>query len=265
MSTDPKQLAQKAAEELRSRTGVDSYDAALVMGSGWAPAADMLGAADVEFPASDLAGFLPPAVEGHSGSIRSVTRGDKRLLVFLGRTHLYEGHGTDAVAHGVRTATAAGASTVILTNAAGSLNPEFGVGTPVLIADHLNLTTRSPLTGANFVDLSQTYSRRLRELAKEAEPSLPEGVYAAMPGPHFETPAEIRMLRSLGADLVGMSTALEAIAAREQGAEVMAVSLVTNIAAGLEGANLDHQEVLAAGRDAAGDVGELLTAVVDKL
>ncbi|WP_221308991.1 purine-nucleoside phosphorylase [Nocardiopsis mwathae] len=258
-------MAQKAAEELRSRTGVTAYDAALVMGSGWAPAADLLGDADDEFPSVDLPGFLPPAVQGHSGTVRSVARGDKKLLVFLGRTHLYEGHGPDAVAHGVRTAVAAGASTVILTNAAGSLDPKVGVGTPVLIADHLNLTTRSPLTGATFVDLSRTYSARLRDLAKEAEPSLSEGVYAAMPGPHFETPAEIRMLRSLGADLVGMSTVLEAIAARELGAEVLGISLVTNIAAGLEGADLDHQEVLAAGRRSAGDVGALLAAVTDKL
>ncbi|QBI53223.1 purine-nucleoside phosphorylase [Streptomonospora litoralis] len=265
MTTDPHTTATKAAEELRSRTGVDSYDVALVMGSGWAPAADTLGAGGTELPTSELTGFLPPAVEGHSGTVRSVRSGDRDLLVFLGRTHLYEGHGADPVAHGVRTAVAAGASTVILTNAAGSLDPDLGVGSPVLIADHINLTGQSPLRGATFVDLTDTYSAVLRAIAKEVDPSLPEGVYAAMPGPHFETPAEIRMLRAMGADLVGMSTALEAIAAREAGASVLGLSLVTNIAAGLSGQPLDHEEVLAAGRDSATDVGALLASVVERL
>ncbi|WP_053615159.1 purine-nucleoside phosphorylase [Nocardiopsis sp. NRRL B-16309] len=265
MTRTPQAAAEEAATELRSRTGVDAYDVALVMGSGWAPAADLLGDSTHEFPAADLPGFLPPGVAGHSGTVRSISDGDRAILAFLGRTHLYEGHGTDAVVHGVRTAVAAGARTVVLTNAAGGINPDYPVGSAVLIADHINMTARSPLTGASFVDLSDTYSGELRALARSVAPELPEGVYAAMPGPHFETPAEIRMLRAMGADLVGMSTALEAIAAREAGARVLGLSLVTNVAAGLEGADLDHEKVLTTGRDAAGTMGRLLADIVAKL
>ncbi|MFE1169645.1 purine-nucleoside phosphorylase [Nocardiopsis sp. NPDC058789] len=264
MTRTPQAAAEEAATELRSRTGVDNYDVALVMGSGWAPAADLLGDSKHEFPTSELPGFLPPAVEGHSGTLRSIVDGDRHTLAFLGRTHLYEGHGTDAVVHNVRTAVAAGARTIVLTNAAGGINPDYAVGSPVLIADHLNMTARSPLTGATFVDLTETYTAELRAVAREVDPDLPEGVYAAMPGPHFETPAEIRMLRAMGADLVGMSTVLEAIAAREAGARVLGMSLVTNIAAGLEGANLDHEDVLATGRDSAATVGRLLADIVKR-
>ena len=161
--------------------------------------------------------------------------GDRRVLVLLGRTHYYEGHGVARVVHGVRTAVAAGCRAVVLTNAAGGLRQGMSVGQPVLISDHLNLTATSPLVGAQFVDLTDLYSPRLRELARVDRPDLEEGVYAALPGPHFETPAEIRMLRTLGADLVGMSTVLEAIAARAAGAEVFGLSLVTNLAAGITG------------------------------
>ncbi|QVQ53721.1 purine-nucleoside phosphorylase [Spiractinospora alimapuensis] len=265
MSHDPYQAARAAAEVLCDRTGVERYDVALVMGSGWSLAADALGAAGVELPNAELPGFLPPSVEGHAGTVRSVRRGDKNLLLLLGRTHLYEGHGVDPVVHGVRTAVAAGATTVLLTNAAGGLRDDLRIGQPVLVSDHLNMTGRSPIVGAKFVDLTDLYSPILRARAKEARPELVEGVYAAMPGPHFETPAEIRMLRGLGADVVGMSTVLEAIAAREAGADVAALSLVTNVAAGLADGPLDHAEVLAAGRDAAVDVGELLTAIVDRI
>ena len=265
MTTGPKAVAEQAAAALRSRTGVDSYDVALVMGSGWAPAADLLGEGKDELPTAELPGFPPPGVEGHSGTVRGIAAGDRDILAFLGRTHLYEGHGIDAVVHNVRTAVAAGAGTIVLTNAAGGINATYSVGSPVLIADHINMTARSPLSGAAFVDLSETYSLELRSLAREVDPSLPEGVYAAMPGPHFETPAEIRMLRAMGADLVGMSTVLEAIAAREAGARVLGMSLVTNIAAGLEGANLDHEEVLATGRDSADAVGRLLADIVARI
>lgn len=259
------QIAQKAAETLAERTGVPRHDVALVMGSGWGPAADVLGAAEHEVAVTDLPGFAPPAAEGHAGKIRSVRVGDTRVLVFLGRTHLYEGHGTDAVAHGVRTALAAGVRTVVLTNAAGSLRTDFAVGQPILIADHINLTGRSPLSGARFVDLTDAYAQRLRDLARDVDPSLAEGIYACMPGPHFETPAEIRMLRTAGADMVGMSTALEAIAAREGGAEVLGLSLMTNIGAGLSGQPLNHEEVLAAGREAAGRMGGLLAELIQRL
>jgi purine-nucleoside phosphorylase len=148
--------------------------------------------------------------------------------------------------------------TVVLTNAAGGLAPDHRVGQAVIISDHLNLTARSPLVGANFVDLTDLYSARLRSIARELDPTLTEGVYAALPGPHYETPAEIRMLRTMGADLVGMSTALEAIAARAAGLEIFGLSMVTNAAAGITGEKLDHQEVLAAGREAAGRLGEFL-------
>ncbi len=199
---------------------------------------------------------------GHAGRIRSIPVGDKRALVFLGRTHLYEGRGVAATVHGVRTAVAAGARLVVLTNAAGSLRQGIGVGDPVLISDHLNLTATSPISGATFVDLTDLYSPRLRTLARDIDPSLADGVYAQLPGPHFETPAEIRMLRMLGADLVGMSTTLEAIAAREAGAEVFGLSLVTNLAAGMTGEPLNHEEVLEAGRGAASRMGDLLAELV---
>jgi purine-nucleoside phosphorylase len=207
---------------------------------------------------AELPGFVPPTAVGHGGSVRSVTVGGRRMLVLLGRTHLYEGHGPPAVAHAVRAAAAAGCRTVVLTNAVGGIREGLSVGQPVLISDHLNLTARSPLVGARFVDLTDVYSPRLRALARQVDPSLAEGVYAGLPGPHFETPAEIRMLRGLGADLVGMSTVLEAIAARAAGLEVFGLSLVTNLAAGMSGQPLDHLEVLAAGSAAAERMGGLL-------
>jgi purine-nucleoside phosphorylase len=259
---DPQRMAAEAAEQLGQQTSAARHDIALVMGSGWVPAADVLGDTLAELSTAKLVGFPPPAVEGHSGRLRSVRVGDRRALVFLGRTHLYEGRGVEAVAHGVRTAVAAGCRVVVLTNGAGGLRNTYRVGEPVLISDHLNLTGRSPLVGAEFVDLTDLYSRRLRALCREADPSLQEGVYAAMPGPHYETPAEIRMLQTLGADLVGMSTVLEAIAAKAAGAEVLGVSLVTNLAAGMTGQPLDHQEVLDAGQAAAKRIGRLLADVL---
>jgi purine-nucleoside phosphorylase len=235
------------------------------MGSGWVPAADALGAAQVEVPVTELPGFSPPAVAGHAGRVRSVQVGEQRVMVLLGRTHLYEGRGVEAVVHGVRTAAAAGCRTVVLTNAAGGIREGLSVGQPVLVSDHLNLTARSPLAGARFVDLVDLYSARLRALVRSVDPTLEEGVYAALPGPHYETAAEIRMLRTLGADLVGMSTALEAIAARAEGMEVLGVSLVTNLAAGMTGEPLDHAEVLEAGAASAARVGQLLARVVTQL
>jgi purine-nucleoside phosphorylase len=187
------------------------------------------------------------------------------VLLFLGRTHLYEGRGVAPVVHGVRTAVAAGVRTVILTNAAGGVNPAYGVGQPVLLSDHINLTAISPLVGATFVDLTDLYSSRLRALAREIDPTLPEGVYAAFPGPHYETPAEIRMCATLGADVVGMSTALEAIAAHAAGAEVVGLSLVTNAAAGVTGEKLDADEVIAAGKAAAGKLGQFLVEFIGRL
>jgi purine-nucleoside phosphorylase len=270
---DPFDRAAEAATALAKGTGVERHDVAVVLGSGWRPAADRLGGAVVELAATDLPGFPASTVAGHAGSVRSVrTPGGRRVLAFLGRVHAYEGHDPATVVHAVRTAHAAGCSVVVLTNAAGGIREDLAVGQPVLVADHLNLTGGSPVSGplagdapARFVDLTEAYSRRLRELARAVDPSLAEGVYAGLPGPHYETPAEIRMLRTLGADLVGMSTVWEAIAARHLGVEVMGLSLVTNLAAGLSPAPLDHAEVLEAGRAAAERMGDLLAAVVDRL
>ena len=257
--------AQAAATRLAELTGVATHDVAIVLGSGWVPAADAIGSPTHDIAVTELPGFAPPAVLGHAGVVRSIESHGHRVLVFLGRTHLYEGHGVDTVVHGVRTAAAAGCRVIVLTNGCGGLRDGYAPGQPVLISDHLNLTASSPLRGATFVDLTDLYSSRLRVVAREVDPSLTEGVYAQLPGPHYETPAEIRMLRTLGADLVGMSTALEAIAAREAGAEVLGISLVTNLAAGMTGEPLDHKEVLAAGQASAARMGGLLAQVVSRL
>ncbi|HKR49432.1 MAG TPA: purine-nucleoside phosphorylase [Pseudonocardiaceae bacterium] len=259
--TDP---AQIAAAALAQRSGVPTHDSAVVLGSGWHPTADVLGAPTVEIPFTELPGFVAPQAAEHAGTVRSVELGGRRILVLLGRTHGYEGHGVAQVAHGVRTACAAGVRVVVLTNAAGGIAEGLEVGQPVLISDHLNLTATSPLVGPRFVDLTDTYSPRLRALARDIDPSLREGVYAGVPGPHFETPAEIRMLRTLGADLVGMSTVLEAITARAEGAEVLGISLVTNPAAGLAGAPLDHRDMLAAASTTATRMGALLRNLLSR-
>ena len=290
--SDPYQAAQDSAARLADLTGQPRHDVAVVLGSGWAPAADALGTTVAEVPLDALGGFPPPTVGGHSPVVRSVRAGDVHALVFLGRVHLYEGHDPATVVHGVRTAVAAGCQVIVLTNAAGGIREGYQVGQPVLIRDHLNLTGRSPLGGPpppdgyppRFTDLTDLYSPRLRALAAEAAGAgagagaagagagagdaagagegLAEGVYAALPGPHYETPAEIRALRTLGADLVGMSTVLEAIAARHLGAEVLAISLVSNLAAGLAPHGLDHAEVVAAGKAAAGRMGSLLAGLL---
>jgi purine-nucleoside phosphorylase len=266
----PHEQAQAAAETLARLTGVDRHDVALVLGSGWLPAAAVLtgeGGGEVveEIATTDLPGFSAAAVAGHSGTIRSVRLGEQRLLLFGSRTHYYEGKGVAAVVHPVRTAAAAGCRTIVLTNGCGGLKDTWSPGTPVLIRDHINLTARSPIEGANFVDLTDLYSARLRALCREVDPTLDEGVYIQFPGPHYETPAEIEMARRIGGDLVGMSTTLEAIAAREAGMEILGISLVTNLAAGISGEPLDHAEVLEAGRAAATRMGELLGGVVPRL
>jgi purine-nucleoside phosphorylase len=268
VTDDPFAAAAASAERLTALTG--PHDAAVVLGSGWTPAADAIGAAEAEIPLSELGGFPPSTVPGHTPTVRSVTAGPVRVLVFLGRVHLYEGLSPAAVVHGVRTAVAAGCRTVVLTNAAGGIRAGLSVGEPVLISDHINLTGKSPLAGppppgGRFTDLTDLYSPRLRALAREADRGLAEGVYAMMPGPHYETPAEITMLGRLGADLVGMSTALEAIAARHLGAEVLGISLVTNLAAGLAGQSLSHAEVVEAGRAAATRMGALLAGILPRV
>ncbi|NHA66726.1 purine-nucleoside phosphorylase [Phycicoccus flavus] len=263
-AADPAAVAEAAAAVIRERTGVERHDVALVLGSGWGQAGDLVGETLATIENTDVPGFAAAAVEGHSGAMRSVAVGDtgRRALVYGTRTHYYEGRGVRAVVHGIRTAAAAGCSAVVLTNGCGGLDPAWAPGTPVLISDHINLTGATPLEGATFVDLTDLYSPRLRALAQEVDPGLAEGVYAQFRGPQYETPAEVRMAKVLGADLVGMSTALEAIAARHAGLEVLGISLVTNAAAGISATPLSHEEVLEAGRAAADRCGRLLADVV---
>jgi len=265
VTDDPKALAAEAAATLAELTGVDKHDVLLVMGSGWLPALEALGEPTAEVSTTDLPGFSAASVVGHTGMIRSVLVGHHHVMVLTGRTHYYEGKGVRAVVHGVRTAAAAGASVAVLTNGCGGLRESWRPGTPVLIRDHINLTAASPIEGANFVDLTDLYSPRLRALCKRVDPTLDEGVYVQFPGPQYETPAEIHMVSVMGADLAGMSTALEAIAAREAGMEVLGISLVTNLAAGMSGQPLNHEEVLEAGRAAATRMGSLLCSVIPNL
>ncbi len=266
-STDPFAVADAAAAVIAERTGVERHDVALVLGSGWGQTADLVGETLATIENADVPGFHRAAVAGHSGTMRSVAIGDtgRRALVFGTRTHFYEGRGVRSVVHGVRTAKAAGCSTIVLTNGCGGLKPAWAPGTPVLIRDHINLTAHSPIEGANFVDLTDVYTPRLRQLAREVDPDLDEGVYVQFRGPHYETPAEVRMAKVIGGDLVGMSTSLEAIAARQSGLDVLGISLVTNLAAGISETPLHHEEVLEAGRAAADRCGRLLAAVVGRI
>ncbi|WP_144205865.1 purine-nucleoside phosphorylase [Mycobacterium tilburgii] len=259
------QLARQAAQVIRERTGVEEHDVAIVLGSGWSLALAELGTATATLPQAGLPGFAAPRAAGHPGELLSVRIGAHRVLVLAGRIHAYEGHDLSHIVHPVRTACAAGAGIVVLTNAAGGLRTDMRVGQPVLISDHLNLTAWSPLVGAQFVDLTDAYASRLRRLARDADPELTEGVYAGLPGPHYETPAEIRMLQTLGADLVGMSTVHETIAARAAGAEVLGISLVTNLAAGISGAPLSHADVMAAGAASAARIGALLASIIERI
>ena len=266
-SADPFEVAAAAARVIADRSGSAHHDVALVLGSGWGQTGDLIGRTVATIDNVDVPGFAKATVAGHSGVIGSVTIGDtdRRALVFGTRTHFYEGRGVRSVVHTVRTAAAAGCRTVVLTNGCGGINPAWGPGTPVLIRDHINLTAASPIEGANFVDLTDLYSPRLRELARRVDPDLDEGVYVQFRGPHYETPAEVRMAKILGGDLVGMSTALEAIAARQSGMEVLAISLVTNLAAGIGDQPLSHDEVMEAGQHAAERCGRLLSAIVTQI
>lgn len=259
-------VAAQAAEVIAHRTGVATHELALTLGSGWGGAAELIGEKVAEIPAEEVPGFAKPAVPGHGGTLTSIRLASgKHALVIGARTHYYEGKGVRAVAHGMRTAAAAGAKVVVLTNGCGSTVQEWGPGTTVLIRDHINLTADSPIEGANFVDLTDLYSQRLRKLAQAVDSTLPEGVYTQFRGPHYETPAEVQMARLIGGDLVGMSTALEAIAAREAKLEILGISLVTNHAAGFAPTNLNHEEVLEAGRLAGPRISALLAQIVAKI
>ncbi len=272
-SSDPYSLAEEAANELAEETGLFNHDVALVLGSGWAAAVDEIGSISAEVEMAKLPGFPAPTVLGHRNLIRSIKVGQNNVLVFGGRAHLYEGHSVDTVVHGVRVAASAGCKSIVLTNAAGGLNPDWPVGQPVIISDQLNLMGNSPMVGPappegkaiRFVDLTEAYSLRLRRLAQEVDPTLPNGVYAGLLGGAFETPAEIKMFAKMGADLVGMSTVLETIAARHLGVEVLGISLVTNQAAGMSEENLDHEDVLAAAEDAGPRMMSLLAGILERL
>ena len=264
--SDPYGLAEQAGAAIRERFGVANLDSAFVLGSGWSAAAEDLGELIGSCELAELPGFTKPTVLGHGGALRVVnTAAGRTAAIFTGRTHFYEGRGVHQVVHGVRAAAAAGAKTVVLTNGCGGLNRDWPPGTTVLISDHINLTAATPLLGATFIDMSEAYSRRLRDLARTVDPDLPEGVYVQFRGPQFETPAEVRMAGVLGGDLVGMSTTLETIAARERGLEVLGISLVTNLAAGISAEHLNHAEVLEAGREAAPRLRRLLAGIAAAL
>ena len=255
---DPSTAAIRAAARIAALTGRARHDVLVVLGSGWGPAADAFGSPEAAFSMSEVPGFLAPAADGHRDEIRSYDVDGTAVLMLLGRTHLYEGHGLEPVVHGVRVAAAAGVRTVLLTNANGSLRDDLELGQPVLVSDHLNLTATSPLVGPRFVDLTDAWSPRLRSLAREVDPSLAEGVYAWLRGPHYETAAEGRWLRRVGADLVGMSTVPEAIAAREAGMAVLGLSTVTAV----EGAApIDPADVVAVAEATAVRCGPLLATL----
>ena len=265
-AVDPFDIARTAAAEIAEKTGVEHHDIALTLGSGWGRAADLIGETTATVPAHEITGFGKPALEGHVGTLRSILLpSGKRALVIGARTHYYEGHGVRRVVHSVRAAAATGATTMVLTNGAGGIRETWTPGTPVLISDHINLTADSPLEGATFIDLTDLYSKRLREVARGVDPSLDEGVYTQFRGPHYETPAEVQMAKAIGGHIVGMSTALEAIAARQAGMEVLGLSLITNLAAGIQKTPLSHEEVIEAGRDAEPVISALLARIVAQL
>ncbi|KAM9863459.1 purine-nucleoside phosphorylase [Leucobacter sp. BZR 635] len=264
-SSEPQALAAEAAAVIADLTGVAQHDIALTLGSGWGKAADSIGETVAVITADQVPGFHASGVPGHPGTLRSVRMPNgKHALIIGARTHFYEGRGVRAVVHGVRTAAAAGAKVMVLTNGAGGVNPAYKPGMPVLITDHINLTATSPLEGATFVDLTDLYSPRLREIAHSVDPSLHEGVYVQFTGPHYETPAEVRYAGIIGGDIVGMSTALEAIAAREAGMEIIGLSLITNLAAGIQETPLSHAEVIEAGREAEPRLAALLSEIVTR-
>ena len=262
-AADPFEIAAQAAADIARLTGVERHDIALTLGSGWGQAADLIGETIATLDATEVTGFSRPALEGHGGTLRSIlTARGSHVLVIGARTHFYEGHGTRRVVHSVRTAAATGARTMVLTNGAGGIRQTWKPGQPVLISDHINLTGASPLEGATFVDLTDLYSTRLRDVARRVDASLDEGVYCQFRGPQYETPAEVQMAKIIGGHIVGMSTALEAIAARQAGMEILGMSLITNMAAGIQATPLSHAEVIEAGTAAAPRISALLAEIV---
>jgi len=269
-TSEPFELANAAAASVRTHLDNEQHDVAVILGSGWAAVADELGDVVAEVELSTLPGFPPPRVHGHRDLARSVVVGDQRVLLLAGRVHLYEGFSASEVVHGVRTASAAGCTRVILTNAAGAINPSYSVARPVLLSDQLNLTGTSPMAGppppdgfpGRFCDMTDAYSPALRSVALSVDPTLHVGIYAGLFGGAYETPSEVRMLAKLGADLVGMSTVLETIAARHLDMEVLGISLVTNMAAGITGKALAHAEVLETAASARDTISQLIRSTI---
>lgn len=248
---------------------------AVVLGSGLGGFADEL-ADRVEIPYSEIPGWPRSTAVGHAGKLVFGQLGSVNLAVLSGRAHLYEGYSSGRVTYAIRVLHLLGVKLVVLTNAAGGINLSLRKGGLVLISDHINLQGVNPLVGANeddfgprFPDMSEVYSERLREIARQTAGelgiSLTEGVYAAVLGPSYETPAEIRYLRTIGADLVGMSTVPEAIVANHMSMKVLAISCVTNMAAGILNGKIDHNEVLETGREVRETFVRLLNAVLPKL
>ncbi len=247
----------------------------VVLGSGLGAFADQLDSA-VATPYSEIEGWPASTAAGHAGKLVTGRIGDTEVIVLAGRAHLYEGYTAQQVTFGIRELARRGVRSVILTNAAGAISVDYKPGDLVLISDHINLLGANPLTGPNddslgprFPDMSEAYSRDFREIAKEEGQelgiTLPEGIYAAVPGPSYETPAEIRYLRTIGADLVGMSTVPETIAANHMGLKVLAISCVTNMAAGILPQKLHHSEVMQTGERIKGILVSLLQRVIPRL
>ncbi len=260
------ELARQAAAVLADTLGTDRHDIGVVLGSGWAHTIDSLGEVVAEVSFNDIPGLGGDGVAGHVQKVTSVRLAHgRRALVFGSRTHFYANRDVHAVAHVVRTIAATGAGVVVLTNGCGGLDPRLTPGTPVLIADHINLTGVTPLVGPEFVDMTDAYAARLRTIAKQVDPHLTEGIYVQFAGPQYETPAEVAMAAKLGGDLVGMSTALDTIAARHAGLEVLGISLVTNPGAGITEARLSHEDVIAAGQAAAPQVSKLLADIIQAI
>jgi purine-nucleoside phosphorylase len=266
--------SMSAVEYLKSR-GVGGARVAVVLGSGLGAFGEEL-AVRIEIPYSEIPGWPRATAVGHAGKLIFGCVGEARVAVMSGRVHLYEGYTPAEVTFGVRVLAKLGVRTFVFTNAAGGINPAYGRGALVLISDHINLQGSNPLAGPNddslgprFPDMSEAYDSRLRRLAREVAAglgiTLEEGVYAAMLGPSYETPAEIRFLRAVGADLVGMSTVPEAIAANHMGLRVLAISCVTNMAAGLTPAKITHAEVLETGEMVRGTLVSLLKALLPRL
>jgi purine-nucleoside phosphorylase len=267
-------LVERAADFLRGRiSGLP--DIGIVLGSGLGDfAAALAGGTSIKY--TDIPGWPPSAVVGHAGTLVTGAIGARRVVALSGRAHFYEGHPMQAVTFATRVLGRLGIRTLILTNAAGGINLTFKPGTLMVIDDHINLLGTNPLVGPNedrwgprFPDMTEAYSARLRRAADEAAAArglaVAHGVYAAVHGPSYETPAEIRSLRTMGADAVGMSTVPETIVARHMGLEVLGISCITNPAAGVLPQPLVHDEVMAVARRVRGEFSALLEAVVERI